>query len=644
MLDLRNRFLPILATAVVFVPGIVWTFDRSKSTAFIPIVSSAVLIWFIFIAFKEERTRRRHVESGRTVNVIRSGNEVPTLETVLKTGDLIALRRGSVVPCRCTVVEVTEAIRISFEGSTDDTVPVQSGDTIDESSVILTGRGMAQLIESPVVGHPRNPMAELLRSSWDFVWLSMGSLLCLSLLGLRLAISGKEDLALVAGASIPDGLTLVFGFTIFRIVRRLKKEHSISVQRVSAINAIARMEAIVSDKTGTLTDQTVLIVGTPTANLVLRELARRDDSDVAKLILRQLEGLSGEISGEVTAVNAFYSEQGYSTIDIDGQTWKLSAEKDGNLVFSDPSGNGAVVVERQEILRIGWGSLVEWAGVHRITVDVLSGDHVSRMSIVEIDPLVTVRGNLRPVDKLAAVVHLQKNRHRVVGALGNGVNDLRMLGAADAYICLSDASGVVVRNADLVVPLGSKGTIELLKPAVDIPRAEYRVLDLLCSVLLAKAIACGLIAVVAGVASHVGSSFDFPVRSASLFLLGPSVSILPPVLSRFLPIGATTTGLKDNTILGCLTGFLIGLAASVLFVAFDASSTIVATLLWLGCFSLCAIGIRRIAVLCLCTFAFAVWVRSELTASGIIVAAVFLAVIVLVANLMGSENSPSRQE
>ena len=248
----------------------------------------------------------------------------------------------------------------------------------------------------------------------------------------------------------------------------------IIVKTGAAIEQLGRARAVVFDKTGTLTighpsvERVVAMDGVP-ENEVLRLAAaveqlsshhlgkavvdaareRLDGASVpAAREFRETPGLGveGKVEGRAVTVGAaaFLEERGVAV---------SAAPDDRTTAFVGVDGRLAGAIEFADRLRHQVPSLMQRLAVFGVTETVmLTGDRESTAEAVAAQAGIrTVRANLLPPDKVAAVQEL-KRRYGTVVMVGDGINDAPALAAATVGVALgAHGTAISAEAADVVL-------------------------------------------------------------------------------------------------------------------------------------------------------------------------------------------------
>ena len=271
----------------------------------------------------------------------------------------------------------------------------------------------------------------------------------------------------------------------------------ILIKNVESLERAHRLDTVIFDKTGTLTAGRPTLVGLETlrgdeAELLQLAASVQHGSEhpLARAILgaaeqRQLprlpisdfrsytgRGVSGLVAGrEIFIGNAgLLAEQGIASVgtaermhdwERKGRTAVFVADRDGvlgMLAIADPLRPEAV--EAVSALRA--------LGIRTV---MLSGD--AKLVAAEIGRQAGVdesRGGIRPEGKAEAIAQL-RSAGRVVGMLGDGINDAPALAAADVGIAMGTGTDIAMETAGITL---MRADPRLVAGAIDASRATFR--------------------------------------------------------------------------------------------------------------------------------------------------------------------------
>ncbi|TXK62567.1 heavy metal translocating P-type ATPase [Alkalisalibacterium limincola] len=248
--------------------------------------------------------------------------------------------------------------------------------------------------------------------------------------------------------------------------------------RPDALDTLARADALLIDKTGTLTDGSPSLVdlelfGTLDRAQVLASVAALEresghplaaafrDVDVAsarRVVIHAGRGVEGEVAGRRMRVGRADFAAGRHD---DGAVWLGDGfTAHARLGFADrPRADAAAAVTRLDALGL--------------PPEMLTGDSGVAASLVAgATGIGTWRARQSPEDKLARVRQLQ-SQGRVVAMIGDGINDAPVLAGADVSIAMAGGAALAHRSADLVL---AGSALERLPDAIELARRTRRII------------------------------------------------------------------------------------------------------------------------------------------------------------------------
>jgi len=452
-------------------------------------------------------TARRLEEDG-------SERDVPLAE--LEIGARLRVRPGERVPVDGRVLEGASAVDESMLSGEPVAVEKHAGERVHAGTQNGTGtlviraeqvgartllaRIVAQVAEAQRSRAPVQDRVDRV-AAW-FVPAVVVAALVTALAWLALGPEPRGLHALTAAVAVliiacPCALGLATPMSILVGVGR-GAELGVLVRDARALETLAKVDTLVLDKTGTLTegkpelvtvapapgvDERTLLVAAgalerasehPLARAVLEGLARRGlaPGAVTEFVAHPGEGLTGRVDGRAAALGnerllaRFALEPGAlaaraAELRAAGQTvvWiALDGQAAGLLGVADrlrPSARGALSELRAEGL-----ALVLASGDAPATVAATAREL----------GLETAHGGLSPLDKEALVARL-KAEGRTVAFAGDGINDAPALARADVGLALGGGSDLALESAGIVL---LRGDLTALVRARDLARATTR--------------------------------------------------------------------------------------------------------------------------------------------------------------------------
>lgn len=274
----------------------------------------SVILITSFIGFLMEWQAISSVKSLRKMTetvatVIRNGNSVTIKARDLVPGDIIRLNAGDIVPADCRIIEcgslaVKEAILTGESNQVEKNVDVFPEETplVDQKNMVFNGtivsRGKAKVIvvkigDETCIGQissltqraekERAPLEiKLGKLSHKLIWLTLGISVVIAFTGY---LQGKDLMLMVktaialAVASIPEGLPIVATIALARGMIRLSRRNVI-IKKLEAVQTLGETGIICTDKTGTLTENKMMVEKVVTANDFWTKDHFRNDPDL----------------------------------------------------------------------------------------------------------------------------------------------------------------------------------------------------------------------------------------------------------------------------------------------------------------------------------------------------------------------------
>ena len=271
------------------------------------------------------------------------------------------------------------------------------------------------------------------------------------------------------------------------------------VQRLDALETMARLDRLFVDKTGTLTTQAQQLrqvqVLQPNAALSSPETALARAASLAAWSRHPLSQALVAAAGPEGSVMAWSQveerpAQGLSAVDPDGLRWRLGSrawalgdlasgaaagsEGAATQTWLSASDGGCACFSFDEVLREGAAEAVAVLRAQGYRLSLLSGDEPDRArrlaQQLQIDEAL---GGVSPQGKLDAVSAAQARGERVA-MIGDGVNDAPVLARADVSLAMGQGALVARAQADAVLvasrPMDIVRTLQVARRTMSIVR------------------------------------------------------------------------------------------------------------------------------------------------------------------------------
>ncbi|WP_420313791.1 copper-transporting P-type ATPase [Antricoccus suffuscus] len=424
-------------------------------------------------------------------------HEIP-LDDV-QTGDRLRVRPGEKVPVDGSV----ESGRSSLDESlvTGESMPVtkSTGDTVIGGTVNQTG---ALIIRAENVGHDTMlarivaMVAEAQRSrapiqgladkvaSW-FVPTVIGIAIVAFIVWSIFGPSPAFTYALVVAVSVliiacPCALGLATPMSIMVGVGR-GASLGVLIKNAEALERMEKVDTIVVDKTGTLTEgqpsvtQIVTVDGYDESEALKLAAAveRHSEHPLASAIVNRAnddgveipeasdfdsptgKGARGSVDGTVVILGnaAYLADEGIDTSALDARADEL--RRDGaTVIFAGAAGKAVAVFAIADPVKTSTAEALSALHEEGIRVIMLTGDNRTTAEAVArrlgIDD---VEAEVLP-DRKSAVVERMQAEGRVVAMAGDGVNDAPALASADVGIAMGTGTDVAIESAGITLLKG----------------------------------------------------------------------------------------------------------------------------------------------------------------------------------------------
>ena len=240
------------------------------------------------------------------------------------------------------------------------------------------------------------------------------------------------------------------------------------IQRLDAIESLARVDRLFVDKTGTLTDDRLTFKGlrvAPGVTLSSDALLQRAAALArvsAHPVSLAIASATTDAASDLRDVREFPG-LGLEGRDSEGHHWQLGAPGwlnaspawagDARSVLAR-DGEVQAALDLQETLRPGAAEALRELSSLGLAPTLLSGDRPDRVTaLARRVGIVHALGGVSPEDKLAAVAAAQAAGERVA-MVGDGVNDAPVLARADVSLAMGQGALVARAQADAVIVSG----------------------------------------------------------------------------------------------------------------------------------------------------------------------------------------------
>ncbi|NVZ26594.1 cadmium-translocating P-type ATPase [Pseudomonas gingeri] len=511
--DLRTRHLTMdvsvsLAIGSAYCAGI-WTSITGVGELYFDAVGMFAL-FLLAGRYLERRARERTAAAtAQLVNLLPAsclrlladGQSERILLGELRLGDRVLVHPGAVLPADGRIVEGQSSIDESLLTGEYLPQPRTPGDAVTAGTLNVEGAltvevlalgqdtrlsAIVRLLERAQSEKPR--LAEIAdRASQWFLLLSLIAAAAIGLLWWQLDPDRAFWIVLaMLVATCPCALSLATPTALTAATGTLHKL-GLLLTRGHVLEGLNQIDTVIFDKTGTLTEgRLALRAIRPLGELdserclaLAAALENRSEHPIAKAFGRAPQaaeevqatpgrGLQGRVGEQQLRIGqaAFVCELSGCAIpappDTAGQ-WLLLGDSHGALAWFvlDDRLRGDAPALLAACRTRGWRTLL------------LSGDSSPMVASVAAElGIDEARGGLHPDDKLQVLKQLQQQGRKVL-MLGDGVNDVPVLAAADISVAMGSATDLAKTSADAVL---LSNRLDALVQAFDLARRTRRVI------------------------------------------------------------------------------------------------------------------------------------------------------------------------
>ncbi|QKY18610.1 heavy metal translocating P-type ATPase [Halorubrum sp. CBA1229] len=451
-------------------------------------------------------TAERLTDDGET-------EEVPVSE--LSEGDRVLVRPGASVPADGVVEEGDSDVNESMITGESKPVSKDPGDEViggtingDGSLRVRVGAtgeettlaGIMRLVEEAQQSKSKTQVLADRAAGWLF-YVALGAA-AVTAIAWTVAVSFDatviERVVTVLVIACPHALGLAIPLVV-AINTSLAARNGMLVRDRIAMEDARKLDAIIFDKTGTLTEGEHGVVDMATVEGVDEDdalaLAAAVESDSEHMIARAIREAADERDLSAPGASSFEAIKGRGVrANVDGNEVyvggpnllsQLDSEVPGHLQrFADDAGENAQTVvylvrdgeliaafAMADVIREESFRVVDALHDLGIEVAMLTGDSQDVANAVADElGIDTVFAEVLPEDKDEKVQELQ-DQGKLVGMVGDGVNDAPALTRADVGIAIGSGTDVAVQSADVILVQNNPMDVVRL---VKLSKASYR--------------------------------------------------------------------------------------------------------------------------------------------------------------------------
>ncbi len=439
--------------------------------------------------------------------------EVPASE--LSAGDLVLIRPGSSVPADGVVEDGESAVDESMITGESRPVSKEPGDEVVGGTVngdgslrvriAATGEattlaGIVRLVEEAQRSQSRTQVLADRAAGWLFYVAVAAAAVTAVAWTVATAFDAAvvERVVTVLVIACPHALGLAIPLVV-AINTSLAARNGMLVRDRLAMERARELDAIIFDKTGTLTEGQHGVVGVETVDGVDEDqalsLAAAVEGDSEHVIARAVREAAAERGIDVPAAEGFEALKGRGVrATVEGETVYVggpnllahldsdvppalrgfaaeAGENARTVVYLVRDGDPVAAFAMADVIREESRRVVAALHDRDVEVAMLTGDSrdVAEAVAAELG-IDTVFAEVLPEDKDEKVRELQ-GQGKLVGMVGDGVNDAPALARADVGIAIGSGTDVAVQSADVVLVRNNPMDVVRL---LALSRASYR--------------------------------------------------------------------------------------------------------------------------------------------------------------------------
>lgn len=572
--------------------------------------------------------------SSKTASVIRDGKNkiINTKDIVLD--DIITYKIGNQVVADSIIKDGCVEVNESLISGEEESITKKSGDILYSGSFIISGKCTCRVERVGLDSYSskitkeakyiKKVNSEILKTLnrivkiMSIIIIPIGLILFLKQYNIDKNITDSviNTVAALVGM-IPEGLILLTSTVLAVSVIRLSKR-KVLVQQLCCIETLARVDTICIDKTGTLTEGTMVVDDVIVLNdkydynTILSAFSRTftDDNKTMEAISKKF---NKRIKEEIIDKEYFSSEKKYSSITFKNTRYLLGAPEildtcdsmkeliekhsDNRLVLLKTEKENIALILLKDKIRFKAKQTLEYLKNQNVDIKIISGDNekvisriarrlnFSNIKCIDMSQNKTnmnhlivenynVFSRVSPNQKKDLIKALKNNGH-TVAMIGDGVNDVLALKEADCSIAMASGSDAA-RNVSEIVLLNSD--FEAIPKIIEEGRRTINNIERSASLFLTKTIYATLLALL-----FIFIKLDYPFEPIQLSLISSITIGIPAFILALEPNYNIISGnfflnILKKSLPGGLTIVINVISVVVLSNMFNLNSDIISTM------------------------------------------------------------------
>ena len=606
-----------------------------RDITFLPIIIANTLIGIVQEIRAKLTLDRLNMLNAPTANVIREGKEKKINAEWLVLNDVVVFRAGNQIPADAKILSGDVSVNEALLTGEADEIKKTVGDKLMSGSFIVSGECRAQLTAVGADSYisqltlqakkiKTKEQSEIIRSLNRIVTIAgvaiipIGGFLFVQRFffeqaGAQAAV--QSAVAAVIGM-IPEGLFLLSSIALAISSMKLAQK-KVLLHDMKSIETLARVDVLCVDKTGTITDNSMLVADYFPLGKSTREDIYGEMSDFAKAqkadnaTMEAIKAYFTKPTGrKAETVSGFSSEFKYSGVSYKNESFVLGAPefllgKDYGKIESEcekhsRKGYRVLLVAKydgkvdgkkldKKVTPLGLITLMnpvrenapetfKYFADQGVEIKVISGDNpltVSEVSkkaqianagkfidatrlktdeeIAEAMDKYTVFGRVTPEQKRKFVKALQANGH-IVAMTGDGVNDVLALRDADCSVAMASGSDAAAQAAQLVL---LESDFARMPDVVTEGRRVVNNLERSGSLFLVKNVFSVLTAIMSIIFAFTYPLIPAQISLVSMFTIGVPAFLLSQAPNHDLIRGKFVSNILRRSVPGGLTNFIL---------------------------------------------------------------------------------------
>ena len=503
----RNLMSPIVIAIFLLALALLYAGERRDAWFISVVIAVNTVIGIVQEVRAKHALKQLELMSAPRARLVRGDEVVEVMYDALQVGDEILLEAGDELPADGVVLsarglEVNESMLTGESASIDK----KKHDEVYAATTVIAGSARVRVTavgDATKVGAisatlkqytPRlTPLQQAIQNAITF--LTYCAIVLSLLVFARYRIAGFESVRILktiitsAITIVPEGLLLASSLLLAFGSLKLAQA-KVLPQKLSAIEAMALLNILCTDKTGTLTSDEITL---ERVDILAFSSARKFAGVRARVDGRVRTLIMGapEYVARMAPLSTTEQQQIEKWTD-DGLRVLLLAEFDDNNTplksLKSVSGRPLAVVLLRNLLRDGVVDTVAFLQRQGVNIRVISGDNprtvqyvahaaginnpdtaITGAELAELDEPAfataadqhTIFARVLPEQKERLIAHFSQQNHQFTGMVGDGVNDALALKKADLGVAMYAGAPASRRVADIILLNNSFNSLPL---------------------------------------------------------------------------------------------------------------------------------------------------------------------------------------